>query len=362
MDEQHYSPPPEQPHGYRQPPPRTGMGAGLTIFQSFILSGCVSVLVPILLCIGFFVTLFFLFASQVEEASSALDSLSSASVSSVREKVLRDGVAANGTIALVKVHGTITGDGSPLDGTGTMVQVAEELRAAAADNAVKVILLQIDSPGGGLTASDLLYYEVRRIRDQGKPVIAWAAGMMASGGYYIAVGADLIIASPTATVGSIGVIMRHFQVQELLEKLGIEANPIVSGERKDIGSPFREMTPEEREVLEQYIAAAHQRFVEIVAEGRNMPVEQVMPLADGSIFTAEKAEQAGLIDRVGYLEDAIAEAEQLVGADNMRVISYRRAPGVMDILRGAGQGVAAGLMDSAVARPAPEPMAVWDGR
>jgi len=339
------------------------MGAGMTIFQSFVISGCVSLLVPVLMLVAFLGVMYMIIAPHVEKPGEALErfeTFTGGSSLSMQERILRRGDADEGTIALVKVHGEIGGNGSTLDGTGSMSQIADELRAAVENKSVKAILLQIDSPGGGLTASDLLYHEVKKIHENGMPVVVWAGGTMASGGYYIAMGAGKIIASPTATIGSIGVIMQHFQVSGLLQKLGIEVNPVTSGERKDIGSVFRKMTPEERAVLQNYIEAAHERFVSVVAEGRNLPVEDVRKLADGGIFTIEAALEAGLIDSVGYLEDAIFAIEEEVGATNMRIIGFRRTPGLVDFFRDFGEGAAMGLVENAVARQAPEAMAVWE--
>ncbi|MCC8190808.1 MAG: signal peptide peptidase SppA, partial [Planctomycetes bacterium] len=293
----HSAPRPDEGRGHFS----TGRSANLAVefIRSFLVAGCATIIAPFLVTIAVAVVAYSLLAPGGGSARSPLESLVPGSAN-VRERVVREGDPDN-IIALISIQGTIQGNGSPLDGDGSLAQVSDLLRYASDDDRVRVVILQIDSPGGGLTASDLLHHEVIRCREKGKPVLAWAGSMMASGGYYIAAGTDGIMASPTATVGSIGVILRHFQVEDLLNKLGIQADPIVSGHRKDIGSPFRAMTEEERRLLQEYIDAAHRRFVTIVAEGRPLDLEAVERLADGSIYTAEAAVANGLVDRIGYI-------------------------------------------------------------
>ncbi|MCD8351337.1 MAG: signal peptide peptidase SppA [Planctomycetaceae bacterium] len=352
------------PRPYHHPTPDRGF-LGNTVLQSCLVAGCVTVFVPVLLIGGFMLVMYFALSSSLDSMESgSFSSLvqSSASEPNLRERVLRTGASGAGTIAVVTVHGAIDGNGSPLDGTGSLGFVSQQLRAAARSSAVKAVILQIDSPGGGLTASDLLHHEVELLRQRGKPVIAWAGSTMASGGYYIAVAAESIMASPTTTIGSIGVIMQHFQVQEMLAKLGIRVDPVTSGAHKDLGSPFREMTPEERRILENYIAVAHARFVGIVAEGRDLPPERVREMADGSIFVPAVALERGLIDSIGYIEDAVAWVEDRIGESNMRIIGYRRQLSIGDLFNEAGAGAAGAAVRAAREETTPQTMAVWDGR
>lgn len=350
-------PPPPPP-----PPPSTSNQLAGTFFQSCMIAGCVTIFVPVLIVLGFFMLVYLAASSGLEQASGGFGSIvQSSSTSNLVKRVLREGTG--GAIAVVSIHGVIDGGGSTLEGDGSLAFVSEQLRAASADFEVSAIILQIDSPGGGLTASDQLYNMVKTIREDGTPVVAWAGNMMASGGYYIAVGADEIMASPTATVGSIGVILQHFQVKELLAKIGVKVDPITSGERKDIASPFRDMTPEERELLQAYIDNAHRRFVGVVAEGRKMPEEKVREFADGGIFSAEVAKEKGLVDSIGYIEDAIKLAEQKAGGADMKVIGYRRVISLGDLFREAGSGAAGAAIESAAnADPSPRAMAVWEGK
>ncbi|MDR1533881.1 MAG: signal peptide peptidase SppA [Planctomycetota bacterium] len=254
------------------------------------------------------------------------------------------------------MQGEITGGGSPLDGDGLLAEASEQLRAAAGDARVKAVLLQIDSPGGGLAASDQLHHEVEKLGRTGKPVVAWAGGVMASGGYYLAAAASGIMAGPTAVVGSIGVVMNHFQAAGLLRWLGIRADPIISGPRKDIGSPFREMTREEREILQARVDDSHRRFVALVAKGRKLPPEKVEELAGGDVFSAEEARENGLVDRIGYVDDALEWLEELSGGRGMRVIGYRRPPSLYDLVGEIGEAGAAAFWKGSLAELEPAPL------
>ncbi|MDR1745546.1 MAG: signal peptide peptidase SppA, partial [Planctomycetota bacterium] len=318
----HCAPPPP-------PPPHQRPGTG--ILHSCLAAGCVTVFVPILLVLGFFVLVFFLLGSGAMDANTrVLDEFAQAvSAPSVYARILKPGDAAN-SIALVTIHGGINGDGSPLEADGMLAFASDQLKAAREDGSVRAVILQIDSPGGGLTASDQIHHEVELLRESGKPVLAWAGALMASGGYYIAAAADGIMANPTSTVGSIGVIMQHFQMRELIGKIGVKVDPVTSGAHKDIGSPFREMTPGEREVLQKYVDASYARFVDIVARGRNLDPEKVRAMATGDIYDAETAKRLGLVDDIGYIEDAVAWAEEKTGAKGMRVIAYSRILSFMD--------------------------------
>lgn len=356
----HYAPPPP-PYC---PPPRPS--AGGTFFQTFLAAGCATILAPVLLIGGFFIVMFLLLSSGLEGAkkdgSFASLMQGQSGSSGLKVRVLRPGQPGSGTIAVVSIDGAISGNGSPLQGEGSMAFISEQLREARENPAVMAVILQIDSPGGGLTASDLLHHEVELFKESGKPVLAWAGSMMASGGYYIAVAADNIMASPTATVGSIGVILQHFQVSEMMEKLGIKVNPVTSGQRKDLGSPFRDMKPEERQLLQDYIDNAHKRFVDIVAKGRNMPTEQVAAFADGGIMDANTALEKGLVDSIGYIQDAIAWVEEKTDEEDMRVIGYRRQISLGELFNEAGAGAATAALEAASAADrAPRAMAVYEG-
>jgi len=208
-----------------------------------------------------------------------------------------------------------------------VARVTEELRQATDDDRLKAVVLRINSPGGTVTASDTLYHVVREFAAKKQvPVIAQMLDMGTSGAYYVALAADEIIAQPTTVTGSIGVIMFGLNVQGLLEKVGVKNQTLKAGANKDIGSPLREMTPEERQILQSVLDDMRGRFVQLVRERRpHASPESFAAVTDGRIVTADQALQAGLIDRIGYLDDAIAIARERAGLTTARVILYRRA-------------------------------------
>jgi protease IV len=206
-----------------------------------------------------------------------------------------------------------------------LARVREELRKAEKDDKVQALVVRINSPGGTITASDVLYKEIREFKARRKvPVIAAIMDVGASGGYYAALAADQIFVHPTTITGSIGVIMLTVNAQGLLEKVGVTPLAIKSGPLKDAGSPFRGLTDEERAVFQSVIDDMYGRFVRLVAESRKIPEAQVRAFADGRIYTAEQARALGLVDRVGYLDEAVAAARQAAGLTEARVVMYHR--------------------------------------
>ncbi len=206
-----------------------------------------------------------------------------------------------------------------------LARVREELEKAAEDERVRALVLRINSPGGTVTASDILYHEITRFKARrGVPVVASILDVGASGGYYVALAADRIVAHPTTVTGSIGVLMLTVNSGGLLEKIGVSASYIKSGDYKDMGSPFRPLTPAEREIFQRLIDRLYGRFVTLVARRRGLEEGRVRELADGRIYTAEEALALGLVDRIGYLEDAIALAREAAGLPQARVVAYHR--------------------------------------
>ncbi len=212
------------------------------------------------------------------------------------------------------------------EGEHVVSQVVEQLDAAANDGRVKAVVLRINSPGGTVTASDILYEEIKAFREKtGKPVVAFFQDVAASGGYYLACAADEIIAQRTSVTGSIGVIMQMVDLTGTLAKLGIKAEAITSGAFKDAGSPLRPMKAEERAVFQAMIDGFHQQFVAVVDEGRpGLDREGVVKLADGRVYIAEQALEAGLIDGIGTIHDAVAAAKERAGVERAHVVTYRR--------------------------------------
>jgi len=227
------------------------------------------------------------------------------------------------------ISGVISDKGSsnPLSESEDLVaRIKEELSLAAEDSHIKALLLRINSPGGTVTASDVIHHEINEFKTKRKiPVVATIMDIGASGGYYIAVAADQIIAHPTSVTGSVGVIMLRVNAEGLLQKIGVEAGAIKSGAKKDIGSPFRPMSEEERAIFQGMINGFQSRFLDVVTKGRKaLPADQLKLIADGRVLTGPQAVQLGLVDQVGYLDDGIAAAKQLAGLADARVVMYVR--------------------------------------
>jgi protease-4 len=229
-------------------------------------------------------------------------------------------------IALIDIDGAIGASGGlafALGGT-SVADVREKLDWAARD-AVKAVVLRIDSPGGGVTESDFVYREIARFReDTGAPVVACMMDTAASGAYYVALAADRIIAAPTCVTGSVGVLIQVMNVQGLFQKIGLDSIVVKSGEKKDMLSPTRAMTEEERGIAEGVARRYFDRFVEVMRERRPaMRDEHAALISDGRILTADEALDLRMIDRVGYLDDAIATAKELAGIEHADVVLYR---------------------------------------
>jgi protease IV len=215
--------------------------------------------------------------------------------------------------------------GSPPPRVPLLVRVREELTKARSDRDVRALVVRINSPGGTVTASDIIFRELTAFkRASGVPVVASLMDVAASGGYYVALAADTIVAHPTTVTGSIGVIMISLNAEGLMQKIGLSTATIKSGERKDMGSPFRQLTPEERAIFQSVIDDLHRQFVTKVVERRAIPAATAAALADGRIYTAEQALAHKLVDRVGYVPDALEAARRAAGLDEARVIVYKR--------------------------------------
>jgi protease-4 len=215
--------------------------------------------------------------------------------------------------------------GTPPPRVPMLVRLREELKKAGEDSRVKALVLRINSPGGTVTASDVIYREVMAFKQTSRlPVVATMMDVAASGGYYVALAADTIVAHPTTVTGSIGVIMISLNAEGLMQKLGVATAAIKSGERKDMGSPFRALTPEERQIFQSVIDDLHRQFVAKLVERRGLPAATAATLADGRIYTAEQALAHRLVDRIGYMPDALEAARRAAGLDEARVIVYKR--------------------------------------
>ncbi len=182
---------------------------------------------------------------------------------------------------------------------------------------IKAVLVRIDSPGGAVGASQEIYEEIKRTAKV-KPVVASMESVAASGGYYAALGASKIVANPGTMTGSIGVIIQFSNLKKIFDKIGYQQEIIKSGRNKDIGSPSREMTPEERQLLQAMTDNVHQQFIRAVAQSRHLEIAQVKKIADGRVFTGEQAQALGLLDELGNLTDAAELAAKLAGIPTKR--------------------------------------------
>ena len=227
-----------------------------------------------------------------------------------------DGLSVIGTdrVAMVKIEGILI----------SSEHVVEELNEYADDPSVKAIVVRIDSPGGGVVVSQEIYNAVKNAKKEGKKIIVSMGSVAASGGYYVAAAADKIVANPGTLTGSIGVKMEFANVEKLLEKIGVKGMVVKAGEFKDIGSPYRDMTPQERKLLQDVIDDVHSQFIKAVAEGRNLPEADVRAIADGRIFTGQQALALRLVDQLGDLGDSIRLAGSMAGIRGKPKIVERR--------------------------------------
>jgi protease-4 len=214
-------------------------------------------------------------------------------------------------IAIVEIKGVISQSSG----------VIEELLQYVEDEGVKGIILRIDSPGGGVGPAQEIYREIIKIKPK-KKVVTSMGSVAASGGYYIACASDRIVANPGTITGSIGVIMQFSNLEELLKKIGVKGVVLKSGEHKDIGSPFREMTPEEKRIMQEVLDNVHQQFIQAVAEGRKLDRAKVVQIADGRILTGEQAKNLGLVDEMGNLQDTIDITAKMVGIEGKPNVIY----------------------------------------
>jgi protease-4 len=240
-------------------------------------------------------------------------------------------------VAIVQVEGTIlTGSPpvSPLGDSGAYSdQIVEHLEQAQKDSLVKAIVLRVNSPGGSVVASDEIYQKMLEVE---KPIVVSMGELAASGGYYISAPADVIMANPATLTGSIGVITQITNLEELMEKIGVEVVVIKSGIHKDEGSPFREMTEEEKAIWQAIIDEVYGQFVTIVAEGRDLPEEEVREIADGRVYTGKQAMELGLVDELGNLPEAIDRAAELGGIEGEpRLVEYHRPPTLFETFFGS---------------------------
>ncbi|MEI4769272.1 signal peptide peptidase SppA [Psychrobacillus sp. FJAT-51614] len=262
--------------------------------------------------------------------TSMMEEFASVSSSEFYETVIEEG-NLNERVALLTVNGVIQDTGS----TGSLFATEtynhqfflEQLEQAKTDESVKAIVLQVNSPGGGVVESAQIYKEIREIQEEaGKPIYVSMGSMAASGGYYISASADKIFVNKETITGSIGVIMQSVNYGKLAENFGVEFVTIKSGPYKDIMSPSREMTQEERDMLQVMLNDSYEDFVDIIEQGRNMTEAEVKKVADGRIVNGRQAIEAGLADETGFLEDVVQAIKTDYDLENAEVFEYGYSP------------------------------------
>jgi protease-4 len=220
---------------------------------------------------------------------------------------------SGGKVAIVELQGTIV----------SSEDVVRQLKKFGDDNSVKAILLRVDSPGGGVAASQEMYEEVKKVRAH-KPVIASMGSVAASGGYYVSCGATRVVANRGTLTGSIGVISEFFRFDPMLDKVGVNVNTIKSGKLKDAGSPYRKMTDVDKKYFQDLMDDVHRQFISVVEHERKLGHDEVVELADGRAFTGEQALSLRLVDTIGTYEDAVGIAAKLAGIKGKPTIVKER--------------------------------------
>ncbi len=255
-------------------------------------------------------------------------------LSGLAQQPLSPALGTGDAVAVISLDGAITS--TPQDYFFTAgippARVRSLLAQAAANPSVKAVVVRVNSPGGSVVASDEIY---RALLAFEKPVVVSMGETAASGGYYISCGGDHMMAHPDTLTGSIGVISQFFNIEELMENIGVEAVVITTGPRKDVGSPFREMTEEEEDLWREILDQVYDDFVQVVSEARDLAPETVRELADGSIYTGQRALALGLVDSVGTRQTAIEKAAELGNiVDEPRIIELRVQPSLFEMLYG----------------------------
>ena len=236
-----------------------------------------------------------------------------------------------GKILLVNVDGVINNKKDrTLSGSTLQLGMVEEIRSiidkAEKDDNIKALLIKMNSPGGTVTASDIIFHLLKTYKEKSKVrIYIQVMDLAASGGYYIALAGDKIIAHPTSLIGSVGVIALKVNLQELMSKVGVSWEIVKSGDKKDFMSPFRAFTKEERELFQGAIDRLHNRFVTLIAKNRSsLDISKVRSLADGRIFDAEEAKSLNLIDHIGYVTDTLHRIKSDLNNSSLKLVTYNR--------------------------------------
>ena len=298
-------------------------------------SGCLLTALVIVLCLSIFLNLALVAGRGNRVASGLKSSPSSTYGVSLEELIVAPGTTHE-VIALIPLRGMISASAPGRSGSSMVDELKMQLRQAETDPRVKAVVLAIDSPGGEVTASDIIYNAVCRVRAK-KPVVVSMGSLAASGGYYIACGGSFLYANETTFTGSIGVIIQSYKYYDLLGKLGVEPLTFKSGAFKDMLSGAREMTPPEKEYVQRLVMQTYGKFVGIVAKERNLAEEDLRNgVADGRIVSGKDALEAKLIDGIGEVEAAYKKARELGGAKDAAVVTYQEHFNLAKVFKALG--------------------------
>lgn len=316
-----------KPEVIKSPNTKSGNGCiwwGIGIFSMFFIMG---------ICITFVAILISMISSGSSGSISPL-----AQASGFTEEFESGRFFSSNKIAVININGVITNvDGGWSSSVANSEQICAQIKTAAADKAVKAVILRLDTPGGEVTAADNIYHQIMKLRRETcKPVVASMGSVAASGGVYVAVAADYIIANKLTTTGSIGVIAQTYNYVELFKKVGLKAETYTSGPMKDLLNGARPRTEEEIEIIQGIIDEVYSDFVKIVAEGRPKLTEEKIRgsvIGDGRIFSGRQALAYGLVDSLGYYEDAVKRAIKMasIPENDYQVVRYSRRMGILDL-------------------------------
>jgi protease-4 len=316
--------PPAPPAPIQTSPPQPAQHANRS--ATWAIAGVlIGFALPVFLCLCLTLTTFVGFGAALGGAGS---SAAATTTSSAIVPTHVSGPLTGPAVAIIDVSGAIVYGSAQefsLAGGASVAassNIARLIRQAARDSQVKAIVLRVNSPGGSVIGSDEIYHA---LKESGKPVVAVMGELAASGGYYVSMAAEHIVAHPDTLTGSIGVISEFTNVEGLYDKLGIKSTVVKSGENKDFGNPTSPFTAEDQKLWQAVIDEAYESFVNIIADNRGMTAEEVKQLADGRVYTGRQALAAKLVDQLGYTQDAIDEAASRGGISGTpRVIEYRR--------------------------------------
>jgi protease-4 len=259
--------------------------------------------------------------SQEQKLSADEPSIFSTSLGNWQEEVVKQVGSGKTKIVLLDVTGVIVDNGDSTSAFSSSI-LLKQMDQVLLDENVKGVIIRVDSPGGTVIDSELIYEKILELQQAGIKVGVSMGSVAASGGYYISAPADFIYANPATITGSIGVIFSIPNYQKAADWLGYSETKITSGNMKDIGNPLRPMTDEERAVYQSLVDESYNRFVETIVNGRDLPKEEVLALADGRIYSGKQAKQLNLVDELGSLEDSYAAMGELLKSRNYRVVQY----------------------------------------